>query len=101
MIPAEYGDKASLVARTTTRSGLGDLKPTGNLAATYGSFGSTTLSAGLGIGTAKYGNFLALDGIDSGRFLDPPEIQVLHGKGNNGNIFDEWTMLRPIPIRFT
>ncbi len=88
VIPAEYGDKASLVARTTTRSGLGDLKPTGNLAATYGSFGSTTLSAGLGIGTAKYGNFLALDGIDSGRFLDPPEIQVLHGKGNNGNIFD-------------
>ncbi len=88
VIPAEYGDKASLVARTTTRSGLGAIKPTGNLAFNYGSFGSTSLSAGIGIGGAKYGNFLALDGVNSGRFLDPPEFQVKHAKGNNENIFD-------------
>jgi hypothetical protein len=88
VIPAEYGDKASLVARTTTRSGLGSNKPSGNISASYGSYGSVTGSAGIGIGSAKYGNFLALDGIDTGRFLDPPEIAIFHDKGNNGNIFD-------------
>ncbi|HVJ08268.1 MAG TPA: TonB-dependent receptor [Acidisarcina sp.] len=88
VVPAEYGDKASLVARTTTRSGLGATKPTGNLSFNYGSYGSSTLSAGLGIGGTKYGNFLALDGMNSGRFLDPPEFQIKHARGNSESIFD-------------
>ena len=35
--PAEYGDKTSLVINVTTRSGLGQKQPTGNLTTSYGS----------------------------------------------------------------
>ncbi len=38
--PAEYGDKTSLVIVATTRSGQGVTKPTGDIYASYGSFGS-------------------------------------------------------------
>lgn len=38
--PAEYGDKTSLVIVATTRSGQGITKPTGDIYASYGSFGS-------------------------------------------------------------
>src|SRR6266702_6432188 len=48
--PAEYGDKASLVIETTTKSGLGTGKPHGALAYGYGSFGTSTVSANMGIG---------------------------------------------------
>src|ERR1039457_4121967 len=57
---AEFGDKSSLVANITTRSGLGTPRLFGNADATYGSFGSPGGSAGLGFGNAKIGNFLAL-----------------------------------------
>ncbi|MDP9055470.1 MAG: carboxypeptidase-like regulatory domain-containing protein, partial [Acidobacteriota bacterium] len=70
----EFGDKTSLVAQITTRSGLGAGKVFGNVDANYGSFGSVGGSVGLGYGTAKSGNFIALDGLRSGRFLDTPEL---------------------------
>ena len=38
---AEFGDKSSLIANITTRSGLGAGRVFGNLDATYGSFGTT------------------------------------------------------------
>src|SRR5204863_7857935 len=38
--PAEYGDRTSLIINTTSRSGLGQTRPTGDLSAEYGSFGS-------------------------------------------------------------
>ena len=87
VIPPEYGDKASLVAVTTTRSGLGN-KPTGNVTAQYGSFGTTDLSGALAFGSQRYGNFLTLDGSNSGRYLDTPEFVVLHAHGNNESFFD-------------
>ena len=43
---------------------------------------------GLGFGSAKVGNFLAVDGIRSGRFLDTPEFTPFHDIGNNETIFD-------------
>jgi hypothetical protein len=85
---AEYGDKTSLVANITTRSGLGAGQPFGNLDATYGSFGTTGVSAGIGFGSAKFGNFITLDGTRSGRFLDTPEFTAFHDQGNNASIFD-------------
>ncbi|HEX3472131.1 MAG TPA: TonB-dependent receptor [Silvibacterium sp.] len=88
VIPPEYGDKASLVARTTTRSGLGDVKPTGNLSINYGSFGTTSGAGSLGFGSAKLGNFVTLDATNSGRFLDTPEFVPLHARGNNESIFN-------------
>src|SRR6202035_1677753 len=48
--PAEYGDKTSLVVKVTTRSGLGQTKPTGNITTSYGSFGSVTAGANLAFG---------------------------------------------------
>jgi len=85
---AEFGDKTSLVVQATTRSGLGAPRLFGNLDATYGTFGQGGGSAGLGWGTAKFGNFFAADGVRSGRFLDTPQFEPIHDAGNNGSLFD-------------
>ena len=86
--PAEFGGKTSLVIVATTRSGLGETKPHGQVTASYGSFGSPAGGFNLGFGSNKWGNFISGDGLDSGRFLDPPEFVVMHDKGNEENIFD-------------
>jgi outer membrane receptor protein involved in Fe transport len=86
--PAEYGGKTSLVIVATTRSGQGLTKPTGDFAASYGTFGSATGSFDLGYGGKNWGNFVEFDGLNTGRFLDPPEFVVFHAKGNEQNIFD-------------
>jgi len=86
--PAEFGDKTSLVVKVTTRSGLGITRPTGGVTASYGSFGTANLGFNLAYGGQKWGNFIALNGLKSGRFLDPPEFTVLHDKGNLENAFD-------------
>jgi Carboxypeptidase regulatory-like domain len=87
---AEFGDKSSLIANITTRSGLQAGRVFGNIDATYGSFGSPGGSAGLGFGNAKVGNFLAVEGIRSGRFLDTPEFTPFHDKGNSETLFDRF-----------
>ena len=86
--PAEFGDKTSLVIKVTTRSGQGVGKPTGSINASYGSFGSADVGGNVAFGTARFGNFLALSGLNSGRFLDPGEFAVFHDKGNLINFFD-------------
>jgi len=85
---AEFGDKTSLVAQVTTRSGLGAMKAFGSVDTYYGSFGSTGGDVALGYGNEKFGNFIALDGTRSGRFLDTPEFLPFHDIGNNQTIFD-------------
>lgn len=87
---AEFGDKSSLVAEITTRSGLGAGRVFGNLDITYGSFGTAGGSAALGYGNEKVGNFLVADGLRSGKFLDAPEFTPFHDKGNNESIFDRF-----------
>ena len=42
----------------------------------------------LSYGGKSRGNFIDLDGLNSGRFLDPPEFAVFHDKGNELNVFD-------------
>ena len=69
---AEFGDKTSLVAQITTRTGLGSGHAFGNVDASYGSFGTVGGSFGLGFGNTKVGNFLAVDGVRSGRFWIVP-----------------------------
>jgi hypothetical protein len=86
--PAEYGDKTSLVIVATTRSGLGVTKPTGSVSTSYGAFGSSTASVDLSYGGKDWGNFFEGDGLNTGRFLDPPEFSVFHDKGNEQNFFD-------------
>jgi hypothetical protein len=86
--PAEYGGKTSLVIVATTRSGQGITTPHGSVNASYGSFGSSNVGFDLAYGGAKWGNFISANGLNSGRFLDPPEFTVFHAKGNEENVFD-------------
>jgi len=88
--PAEYGDKTSLVIKVTTKSGLGTGKPTGSVYSSYGSFGSVTAGFRLAVGNQKYGNFIAASGLNTSRFLDPPELHAIHDKGNEENLFDRF-----------
>ena len=86
--PAEYGGKTALVIQVTTRSGMGVTSPTGSVTASYGTFGSATGAIDLSYGTKNFGNFIEVDGLNTGRFLDPPEFRVFHDKGNEENVFD-------------
>jgi hypothetical protein len=86
--PAEYGDKTSMVINVTTRSGQGMTEPHGSVTASYGSFGTSNLDFNLGYGGSKWGNFISASGLNTGRFLDPPEFTVMHDKGNQENVFD-------------
>src|SRR5438876_3141354 len=92
--PAEFGDKTSLVIKVTTRSGLGQTKPVGSVKASYGSFGSANGGFDVAFGGPKWGNFIAANALNAGRFLDPPEFQVMHAKGNEQNLFDrvDWQL---------
>jgi len=86
--PAEYGGKTSLVIVATTRSGQGVTTPTGSVYASYGTFGSASGGLDLSYGGKNWGNFIEFDGLNTGRFLDPPEFTVFHDKGNEENLFD-------------
>ena len=86
--PAEFGDKTSVLINVTTRSGLGQTQPHGDVVGSYGTFGSSTGDFQLGYGGNNWGNYIAVNGLNTSRFLDPPEFTVMHAKGNEENAFD-------------
>jgi len=86
--PAEFGDKTSVVIQVTTRSGLGTKEPHGSVTASYGTFGTSNGGFDLAYGGQNIGNYISVSGLNTGRFLDPPEFTVLHDKGNEENVFD-------------
>jgi hypothetical protein len=86
--PAEFGDKTSVVIQVTTRSGLGAKEPHGSVTASYGTFGTSNAGFDLAYGGQNIGNYISVSGLNTGRFLDPPEFTVMHDKGNQQNIFD-------------
>jgi Carboxypeptidase regulatory-like domain len=86
--PAEFGGKTSIVIVATTRSGQGVTTPHGSVTASWGSFGTSNLAADVAYGGKNWGNFISVNGLDTGRFLDPPEFTVMHDKGNEENLFD-------------
>ncbi len=88
--PAEFGDKTSLIVEATTRSGLNAGRTNGTASTGYGSFATPTASVTLASGSSAFGNFVALDGVDSHRFLDAPEFQPLHARGNAESLFDRF-----------
>lgn len=90
--PAEYGDKTSLVIVATTRSGLGQKVPHGDVTASFGSFGTVNGGANLSYGGNAWGNFFSLSGLNTQRFLDGPEFAVLHSNGNQQNFFDRFDL---------
>src|SRR5438067_6665719 len=105
--PAEFGEKASVVINVTTRSGQGLTTPHGEVTASYGSFGTSNAGFNFGYGGQKWGNFISANGLNSGRFLDPPEFAVIHAKGNEENVFDrlDFQLSNPdsihVNLRFT
>jgi len=86
--PAEFGGKTSVVIIATTRSGQGVTTPHGDVTGSWGSFGTSNVAADVAYGGKNWGNFISASGLNSGRFLDPPEFAVLHDKGNEENLFD-------------
>jgi hypothetical protein len=86
--PAEFGGKTSLVIKVTTRSGLGVTTPHGSVTSSYGTFGSSSAGFNLAYGNDKWGNYVSVGGLNTGRFLDAPEFTPLHDKGNEENVFD-------------
>jgi hypothetical protein len=86
--PAEFGGKTSVLITVTTRSGMGETTPHGEVNGSYGNFGSATGGFQLGYGGQNWGNFIAVSGLNTSRFLDPPEFTVMHDKGNEENVFD-------------
>jgi hypothetical protein len=89
-VPAEYGDKTSLVVNAITRSGMGIPKTTGSFLTQYATFGTTALEGNFAVGGPKVGNFIAFNFERSGRFLDAPEFNVFHGPGKATNLFDRF-----------
>ncbi len=88
--PAEYGDKTSLVINAITKSGLGIDKPYGSESTSYGSFGTVDENFTLGFGKKQWGEFIAVDGVRSGRYLDPPEFSAMHDVGNKQTVFNRF-----------
>src|SRR5262249_6660116 len=80
--PAEYGDKTSVVINVTTRSGMGQITPKGTVSTSYGSFGTASAGFNVGYGGQKWGNFISVNGMNTSRFLDPPEFAAIHDRGN-------------------
>ena len=72
----------------TTRSGLGATQPHGDFTASYGSFGTTNGGFDFLNGGKAWGNFISANGMDTGRFLDGPELAIMHDRGNEQNLFD-------------
>ncbi len=89
-VPAEYGDKTSLVVNAVTRSGLNQRQPTGSFYSTYGSFGTVQEEANFAVGSSKIGNFTAFNFERSNRFLDAPEFVSLHNTGSSASIFNHF-----------
>jgi hypothetical protein len=89
VVPPEYGDKPSLIIRTTTRSGLNS-SAHGNVTTSYGSFGTANADLSLGFGNKTFGNFITIDGVNSGRYLDTPEFQPIHAHGNSQSLFNRF-----------
>jgi hypothetical protein len=85
---AQYGDKSSLVVNATTKSGLGATRPLGSIETYWGNFGTWGENADFSAGTPKFGEFIALNSVRTGHFLDTPEFLPIHDVGNNETIFN-------------
>jgi hypothetical protein len=86
--PAEFGGKTSVVIVATTRSALGETQPHGDVKASYGTFGTSNAGFDFGYGGKNWGNFISANGLNTTRFLDGPEFNVMHDRGNEENVFD-------------
>ncbi|MCU1323256.1 MAG: TonB-dependent receptor [Acidobacteriaceae bacterium] len=84
---AEFGDKTSLTVEITTKSGRAR-KPFGLLSSDIGSFRTWGEALSLGAGTRNWGEFLSINAGGTRRFLDTPEFEPLHARGNSASLFN-------------
>ena len=85
---ADVGDKTSMVIVAQTRSGLDQRQPHGAIVLERSTFATSAGSANVSFGTARFGSFTAIDALNSGRFLDTPELVPLHANGNAENFIE-------------
>ena len=85
---ADVGDKTSMVVVAQTRSGLDQRTPHGAVVLERSTFATSTGSANVAFGKARFGSFTAIDALNSGRFLDTPELVLLHANGNAENFIE-------------
>ena len=85
---ADVGDKTSMVIVAQTRSGLDQRHPEGEVSVSRGGFATSQASAHFGYGNGRLGTFTAVDALNSGRFLDTPELVALHANGNAENFIE-------------
>jgi hypothetical protein len=88
--PAEFGGKTSVVIVATTRSGLGATQAHGDVKASYGTFGTANGGFDFEYGGKSWGDFISANGLNTTRFLDGPEHNVMHDRGNEENLFDRF-----------
>ena len=89
--PAEYGGKTSVVVKVTTRSGLGEKTPHGEVTTSYGSFGTSTLNANARVRRREMGRILFpwADWTAAGSSI-LPNSWCCTIKGNEENYFDRF-----------
>ena len=90
--PAEFGGKTSVVIVATTRSGLGETQPHGDVKASYGTFGTANGGFDFEYGGKSWGDFISANGLNTTRFLDGPEFNVMHDRGDEENLFDRFDL---------
>ena len=87
---AEFGDKTSLVANVTTRSGLGARQMFGNVDATYGSFGTAGGRLGLGFRQCQVRQLPGGRRRSQRPLSGHAGVHPFHDIGNNETIFDRF-----------
>ena len=97
--PAEYGGKTSVVVEVTTRSGLGQTKPHGSVTTSYGTFGTANEGFDVAYGGQKWGNFISVNGLNTSRFLDPPNSRCCTTRATRRTFSTAWTSSSPIRTR--
>jgi hypothetical protein len=98
---AQYGDKSSLVVNATTKSGLGATQPIGTIETYWGSFGTWGENANLAVGTSKFGEFIAIDGVRTVISSIPPRSFRSTTSGTTKPSSTAWIISRQAGTRST
>jgi hypothetical protein len=101
--PAEYGGKTSVSNRSHYALGTGRNHTSRQRDHFLRLVWQRQPAGRSGLRRQKLGKFhLSVNGLNTGRFLDPPEFTVLHDKGNEENLFDRVDyQLSSAPTQFT
>lgn len=86
--PAEYGNRFGGVVDIVTKSGL-SMRNSGAVSFGGGEAGRRNASAEFGGHTGRFGYYLFGNGVESDRFLSPPDPRAIHDDGRAGHLFGQ------------